>query len=143
METWKLQALLAALFAGLTSVLAKSGMTALGADLALAVRTAVVFLFIAVNTALFLGPQPLAPLRQIAARDLWLLVLSGVTAALSWIFYFRAVKTGTVSYVALVDKGSILVTLLLSFWLLHEPFTPKIACGAILILAGILTLAYK
>lgn len=143
MESWKIQALLAALFAGLTSILAKSGMTVLGADLALAVRTLVVFLFISANTMLFLGPQPLAPLRQAAARDIWLLVLSGVTAALSWLFYFRAVKTGTVSYVALVDKGSILVTLLLSFWLLKEPFTPKMACGATLILAGILTLTYK
>ncbi len=143
MEPWKIQALLAALFAGLTSVLAKSGMTALGADVALAVRTFVVFLFIMANTFLFLGPQPLAPLRQAPARDLWLLVLSGVTAALSWIFYFRAVKTGAVSYVALVDKGSILVTLLLSFWLLKEPFTPKIACGAILILAGLITLTSK
>jgi transporter family protein len=143
METWKIQALLAALFAGLTSVLAKSGMTALGADLALAVRTFVVFLFIAAHTFLFLGPQPLAPLRQAASRDLWLLILSGVTAALSWIFYFRAVKTGAVSYVALVDKGSILLTLLLSFWLLKEPFTPKMACGATLILAGLLTLTSK
>ncbi len=64
METWKIQALLAALFAGLTSVLAKSGMAALGADLALAVRTCVVFLFITANTLFFLGYQPLAPLRQ-------------------------------------------------------------------------------
>lgn len=143
MESWKIQALLAALFAGLTSVLAKSGMTVLGADLALAVRTLVVFLFIAANTLFFLGPQPLAPLRQMAGRDLWLLTLSGVTAALSWIFYFRAVKTGAVSYVALVDKGSILVTLLLSFWLLKEPFTPKIACGAVLIFAGLITLTAK
>lgn len=143
METWKIQALLAALFAGLTSVLAKSGMATLGADLAIAVRTFVVFAFIAANTAFFLGPRPLAPLRFVPARDLWLLLLSGVTAALSWIFYFRAVKTGSVSYVALVDKGSIVITLLLSFWLLKEPFTPKIACGATLIVAGILTLTWK
>jgi bacterial/archaeal transporter family protein len=52
-------------------------------------------------------------------------------------------KTGTVSFVALVDKGSILVTLLLSFWLLHEPFTPKIALGSALILAGIGVLTCK
>lgn len=143
METWKIQALLAALFAGLTSVLAKSGMTALGADLALAVRTFVVFLFITANTFLFLGPQPLAPLRQASSRDLGLLALSGATAALSWIFYFRAVKTGTVSHVALIDKGSIVVTLLLAFWLLKEPFTPKVVCGAAFIVAGIITLTSK
>jgi bacterial/archaeal transporter family protein len=143
METWKIQALLAALFAGLTSVLAKGGMNTLGADLATAVRTCAVFVFIAINALLFAGPQPLAALRQAPARDLGLLVLSGVTAALSWIFYFRAVKAGTVSYVALVDKGSILVTLLLAFLLLKEPFTPRIACGAVLILAGVITLTSK
>ena len=143
MEPWKIQAILAALFAGLTSVLAKSGMAVLGADLALGVRTFVVFLFITANIAFLPNQQSLAMLRQVPGRDLWMLVLSGATAALSWIFYFRAVRTGTVSYVALIDKGSILVTLLLSFLLLKEPITPKVACGALLILAGILTLTYK
>ncbi len=143
MEPWKIQAILAALFAGLTSVLAKSGMAVLGADLALGVRTFVVFLFITANIAFLPNQQSRAMLRQVPGRDLWMLVLSGATAALSWIFYFRAVRTGTVSYVALIDKGSILVTLLLSFLLLKEPITPKVACGALLILAGILTLTYK
>ena len=143
METWKIQAVLAALFAGLTSVLAKSGMAALGADLALGVRTLVVFVLITANIAFLPNQQSLAALRQAPGRDLWMLVLSGATAALSWIFYFRAVRTGTVSYVALIDKGSILVTLLLSFLILKEPITPKVACGALLILAGIITLTYK
>jgi transporter family protein len=143
MEPWKIQAVLAALFAGLTSVLAKSGMAALGADLALGVRTLVVFLLITANIAFLPNQQSLATLRLVPGRDLWMLILSGATAALSWIFYFRAVRTGTVSYVALIDKGSILVTLLLSFLILKEPITPKVACGALLILAGIITLTYK
>ena len=143
METWKIQAVLAALFAGLTSVLAKSGMAALGADLALGVRTLVVFLLITANIVFLPNQQSLATLRQVPGRDLWMLILSGATAALSWIFYFRAVRTGTVSYVALIDKGSILITLLLSFLILKEPITPKVACGALLILAGIITLTYK
>ena len=143
MQPWKIQALLAALFAGLTSVLAKAGMKSLGPDVSLALRTCVVFTLVIVNALLLTGGRPLTAVREAPPRDLSLLALSGVTAALSWIFYFRAMQTGTVSFVALVDKGSILVTLLLSFWLLHEPFTPKIAVGSTLILAGIITLTYK
>ncbi len=143
METWKTQALLAALFAGITSVLAKSGMKNLGPDVSLALRTGVVFALVLLNALIWTNARPLAALRAAAPRDLALLALAGLTTALSWIFYYRAMNTGTVSFVALVDKGSILVTLLLSFWLLHEPFTPKIAIGATLILAGIVTLTYK
>ena len=143
MQPWKIQALLAALFAGLTSVLAKAGMKNLGPDLSLALRTCVIFTLVLGNALLLTGGRPLAALRETTPRDLALLALSGVTAALSWIFYFRAMQSGTVSLVALVDKGSILVTLLLSFWLLHEPFTPKIALGSTLILAGIGVLTWK
>lgn len=143
METWKIQALLAAIFAGLTSVLAKSGMKTLGPDVSLALRTSVVFALVILNALMWTKARPLDALRAAAPRDLALLALSGVTTTLSWVFYYRAMKTGTVSFVALVDKGSIVVTLLLSFWLLKEPFTPKIALGGTLILAGILTLTYK
>jgi transporter family protein len=143
MENWKLQALLAALFAGLTSVLAKSGMKTLGPDVSLALRTCVVFALVTLNALFWTSGRPAAALAAAAPRDLALLALSGLTTSLSWIFYYRAMKTGTVSFVALVDKGSILVTLLLSFWLLREPFTPKVAVGAGLILAGIGVLATK
>lgn len=143
METWKLQALLAALFAGLTSVLAKSGMKSLGPDVSLAVRTCVVFTLVALNALLWTAGRPAAALAAAAPRDLALLALSGLTTSLSWIFYYRAMKTGTVSFVALVDKGSILITLLLSFLILREPFTPKIALGGGLILAGIVILTCK
>ena len=143
MQPWKIQALLAALFAGLTSVLAKSGMKNLGPDVSLALRTCVVFTLVLLNVLLWTNARPIAALEAARPRDLALLALSGLTTSLSWIFYYRAMKTGTVSFVALVDKGSIVVTLLLSFWLLHEPFTPKIALGSTLILAGIITLTYK
>ena len=143
MDTWKLQALLAAFFAGLTSVLAKSGMKNLGPDVSLALRTCVVFTLVMLNALIWTNARPLAALRSAAPRDLALLALSGLTTSLSWIFYYRAMKIGTVSFVSLVDKGSILVTLALSFWLLKEPFTPKIALGSALILAGIVTLTYK
>jgi transporter family protein len=143
METWKIQALLAALFAGLTSILAKSGMRTLGPDVSLALRTAVVLALVVVNGFLWTPGGPLAAVAAARPRDLLLLALSGATTSLSWIFYYRAMKTGTVSFVALIDKGSILVTLLLSFWLLREPLTPKIACGSGLIFAGIAILTWK
>ena len=143
MQPWKIQAILAALFAGLTSVLAKSGMKNLGPDVSLALRTCVVFTLVMVNALIWTNARPLAALRSAAPRDLALLALSGLTTSLSWIFYYRAMKTGTVSFVSLVDKGSIVITLLLSFWLLREPFTPKIALGGALILAGLVTLTYK
>ena len=143
MQPWKIQAILAALFAGLTSVLAKSGMKNLGPDVSLALRTCVVFTLVMLNALIWTNARPLAALEAARPRDLALLALSGLTTSLSWIFYYRAMKTGTVSFVALVDKGSIVVTLLLSFWLLREPFTPKIALGGALILAGLVTLTYK
>ena len=143
METWKIQALLAALFAGLTSVLAKSGMKNLGPDVSLALRTCVVFTLVVLNALVWTSGKPIAALAEARGRDLALLALAGLTTSLSWIFYYRAMKTGTVSFVSLVDKGSILVTLLLSFWLLREPFTPKIALGGGLVLAGIVILTSK
>ena len=143
MEPWKIQAILAALFAGLTSILAKSGMKTLGPDVSLALRTAVVFVLIVLNAFLWTGGRPAAALAAARPRDLLLLALSGLTTSLSWIFYYRAMKTGTVSFVALVDKGSIVVTLVLAFLLLQEPFTPKTACGGSLILLGIGVLTWK
>jgi transporter family protein len=140
METWKLQAILAAVFAGLTSVLAKSGLTGLSADTGLAIRTAVVFLVVSANAFAIGGTSEIG---AITARNLALLALSGVTTSLSWIFYYRAMKTGTVSTVALIDKGSIIITLLLSFSLLREPFTARVVLGAALILAGVGVLSWK
>jgi transporter family protein len=143
MEPWKIQALLAALFAGLTSILAKSGMKTLGPDVSLALRTGVVFALVVANAFVWTAGRPVAALATARPRDLLLLALSGLTTSLSWIFYYRAMKTGTVSFVALVDKGSIIVTLVLSFLLLHEPFTRKTACGGGLILLGIAVLTWR
>ena len=143
MEPWKIQALLAALFAGLTSVLAKSGMKNLGPDVSLALRTSVVFTLVLANALVVTGAKPLTALHAASPRDILLLALSGLTTTLSWIFYYRAMKTGTVTFVALVDKGSILITLLLSFFILREHFSAQTLGGAALILAGIVTLNWK
>jgi transporter family protein len=143
MESWKLQAILAAVFAGLTSVLAKAGMKNLGPDVSLALRTCVVFTLVILNALIVTSARPLAALRSAAPRDLALLALSGLTTSLSWIFYYRAMKTGTVSFVALVDKGSIVITLLLSYIVLREHFSTQTLVGAGLILGGIIVLNWK
>ncbi len=143
METWKLQAILAAVFAGLTSILAKSGMQNLGPDVSLAVRTCVVFTLVIANALVVTAAKPLTALHAASPRDLLLLALSGLTTSLSWIFYYRAMKTGTVTFVSLVDKGSILITLLLSFFILREHFSAQTLAGAALILAGIVVLNWK
>ncbi len=143
METWKLQAILAAVFAGFTSILAKSGMQALGPDVSLAVRTCVVFTLVVGNALVVTAAKPLTALHAASPRDLFLLALSGLTTSLSWIFYYRAMKTGTVTFVSLVDKGSIVITLLLSFFILREHFSAQTFAGAGLILAGIVVLNWK
>ena len=143
METWKLQAILAAIFAGLTSVLAKSGMQNLGPDVSLAVRTCVVFTLVVGNALVVTSAKPLSALSAASPRDLLLLGLSGLTTSLSWIFYYRAMKTGTVTFVSLVDKGSIVITLLLSFLVLREHFSAQTLAGAGLILCGMVVLNWK
>jgi transporter family protein len=142
MERWKLYAFGAAVFAGLTSVVAKAGLKTLGADVGLAVRTAFVFGFIILNTLLWTGTgKTVLALQNAGWRTIGLLALSALTTTLSWVCYYRAMKEGTVSYVSLVDKGSILVTIALSVLLLGEPLTWRMGLGAVLILTGILVLA--
>lgn len=128
------------LFAGVTSVLAKYGLQNINADLGLGIRTTTVFFLIVVFT---LVTDKLKDLPLLTNRQLLLLIVSGVTTTLSWVFYYRAMKDGPVSYVAAIDKASIIVTLGLSFILLKEPMTPRVLIGAGLIFIGMLLLVWK
>jgi len=140
METWIIYAILSMIFAGLTSVLAKYGLQNIHPDLGLGVRTTVIFLLIA-SVTIFTDKLKEFPL--ITTKQLILLICSGVTTTLSWLFYYRAMKDGLVSYVAAIDKASIVITLVLSFILLKEPVTPKILLGGGLIFAGMLVLVWR
>lgn len=142
MEKWKLYAFASAIFAGLTAVVAKAGLKTLSADLGLAVRTVFVCVFVLLNLFIWSGAgQSSTALKNAGGKAIVLLAFSALTTTLSWICYYRAMKDGTVTFVSLVDKGSILVTLVLSVVLLGEPFTWRIALGAGLIVAGLLVLA--
>ena len=140
MPLWLIYALFATLFAGLTSVLAKYGIQKFNPDLGLAIRTIAVLGFVLLNLFLWGGQKDLP---QITLRSLVFLVLSGLTTAISWICYYRAIQIGTVSWVATIDKGSIVITILLSVWLLKEPLTPKLALGAGLVVVGLCVLVWK
>lgn len=141
MEKWTLYALISMVFAGLTSVIAKFGMKDLSSDTALTIRTAVVFTIVVANAFLFRNAY--AEIQQAPAKNWIFLSISGITTAVSWIFYYRAMKLGPVSYIASIDKASIIVTLLLSFLLLKEPITAKVLIGASFIFTGMLILIWK
>ncbi|MBV9986067.1 MAG: EamA family transporter [Chitinophagaceae bacterium] len=141
MEKWIVYAIISMLFAGITSVIAKFGMKDMSSDTALALRTAVVFGIVTINAFVFRSAYQ--ELQQSAGKNILFLALSGITTSLSWIFYYRAMKEGQVSYVASIDKASIVVTLLLSFIILREPITPKLLIGAGFILTGMVVLIWK
>ena len=127
-------------FAGLTSVLAKYGLQNIHPDLGLGIRTTTIFILIMLFN---LVGEKYKGLSEITPTQTLLLILSGITTTFSWLFYYRAMKDGLVSYVAAIDKGSIVITLLLSFILLKEPATPKLLLGASLIFAGMIVLVWK
>ena len=141
MERWVLYAVLSMVFAGATSVLAKYGMKGLNSDSALMVRTFIVFILVAVNALCFKNAY--TQIKATSAANLLMLAVSGIATTLSWIFYYRAMKEGPVSYVAAIDKASIVITLILSFTLLREPISPKILLGGGFILTGMLILVWK
>lgn len=140
MKQYQIFALIAMVFAGLTSVVAKAGLKNVVADTGLAIRTLFVFVFIGLNSIVFNNYKDFSNLTK---KDVLLLGVSAVTTAISWIFYYRAIKIGTVSEVALIDKGSIIITLLLSFIFLNEQFTWRIALGGLMIIGGILILTMR
>jgi bacterial/archaeal transporter family protein len=140
MKNWILFSLISMVFAGLTSVIAKMGLKNVSSDTGLAVRTIVVFILVWVNVLAF---QSTRDFKNLTKSDIIFLAISGVTTSLSWIFYYKAIKIGNVSQVALIDKGSIIITLLLSFVILNETFTWKIGLGAGFILTGLLILTFK
>src|SRR5689334_167623 len=105
MEKWIIYAILSMLFAGVTSVLAKYGLQNINSDLGLGIRTTTVFFLIVTFN---LATDKLKDLPLLTSKQLLLLIFSGITTTLSWIFYYRAMKDGHVSYVAAIDKASII-----------------------------------
>jgi transporter family protein len=140
MERWVVYAFLSAAFAGMTSVIAKIGLAGISGDLGLAVRTCLVFAFVLLFAA---AVVPRTELQSLNTHNYLWLGMSAVTTALSWIFYYRAIKLGEVSTVALIDKGSVLVALALAAIVLKEALTLQKALGAALIVVGLFVIARR
>ncbi|MBC6989744.1 EamA family transporter [Hymenobacter sp. BT491] len=136
---WWLYALLSALFAALTAVLAKIGVKGVDSNLATAIRT-VVILLLAWGIVFFRGS--LTEVHTLTRTNWLFLILSGVATGMSWIFYFRALQLGKVSQVAPVDKLSVALAIVLSVLFLGEKLTWQTGLGATLIIGGTLVLIY-
>lgn len=140
MDKWIFYAFVSMFFAGFTSVIAKAGLAGISGELGLTIRTLFVFVFILVFAAIFV---PVADLGSVGPKNLLWLGLSGVTTSLSWIFYYKALKFGDVATVALIDKGSVVVAMLLAWFVLREVITLRMILGAVLIVAGLVVIAKK
>ena len=134
---WFVFALLSAVFAALTSILAKVGITGISSNLATAVRTVVV-LVMAWGIVLVTGR--VGELSHLSGRSWLFLILSGAATGLSWLCYYRALQLGRASQVVPVDKFSVVIALVLAFAVLHEPIDVKTVLGALLITAGTLVM---
>ncbi len=137
---WLVWSLLSALFAGLTAILAKVGVTGVDSNLATAVRTTVVLVFAWIVA---LATNPTSAVLRLSPRTWLFLVLSGFATGLSWLCYFRALQLGDASKVAPIDKLSVVFVIGFAALFLGEALTVKTVIGAGLIAAGALVLALK
>ena len=132
---WFICALLSAVFAALTSILAKIGIDGVNSNLATAIRTVVVVVM-AWGMVFLTGAQN--GIMEISKKSWIFLILSGLETGGSWLFYYRALQLGDASKVVPIDKLSVVITLILAFVFLHEKFTVKSLAGCILIGVGTL-----
>lgn len=132
---WFVFALLSAIFAALTSILAKIGIDGVNSNLATAIRTVVVVIM-AWGMVFLTNTQ--AGLSDISKKSWLFLILSGLATGASWLCYYRALQIGEASKVVPVDKLSVIITLILAFVFLHEEATVKSWIGCALIGAGTL-----
>ena len=132
---WFVFAMLSAVFAALTSILAKVGIEGVNSNLATAIRTVVV-LVMAWGMVFVTNAQ--GGLTDISRKSWLFLILSGLETGASWLCYYRALQIGEASKVVPIDKLSVVITLVLAFVFLHERFTPKSLIGCLLIGAGTL-----
>ena len=130
---WAVYAIGSAVFAALTSILAKIGIGGVNSNLATAIRTIVV-LALAWGMVFITGVR--YGIAAISKRSMIFLILSGIATGLSWLCYFKAIQIGEVAKVVPIDKFSIVLTLILAFVALGEPVTNKAVIGGILITIG-------
>ncbi|MEF9987679.1 MAG: EamA family transporter [Christensenella sp.] len=134
---WIVFALLSAVFAAATAILAKIGIQDMNSNLATAIRTVVV-LMMAWGIVFVTGTQ--AEIPHITAKSWIFLILSGIATGLSWLFYFKALQLGDASKVVPIDKFSVVISMVLAFVILKEAITAKTIVGGVLITLGTLVM---
>lgn len=132
---WIFYAILSALFAAITSIFAKIGISGVNSNLATAIRTIVV-LILAWAIVFITGSH--REIKNISSKSMLFLILSGLATGLSWLFYYKAIQMGNVTSVVAIDKLSIIITIVLAFFILNEQLTFKSVIGGILIASGTL-----
>ena len=132
---WFVFALLSAIFAALTSILAKVGIDGVNSNLATAIRTVVV---VAMAWGMVFLTNAQSGITEISRKSWIFLILSGLATGASWLCYYKALQVGEASKVVPIDKLSVVITLVLAFVFLHEEFTAKSLIGCILITVGTL-----
>jgi len=140
MKPWITFAFLSMFFAGFTSVIAKIGLNGISGELGLTVRTCFVFAFVIIFAIVAV---PSSQIAQLTYHNYLWLAISGATTALSWIFYYKALQEGQVSTIALIDKGSMVVAIVLACFILKEQITLKTIVGGLLMIAGLVVIARK
>lgn len=137
MKDWVLFATISMVFAGITSIVAKLGLSGISGETGVFVRTIFVAIFVCVFA---LWAVPFQELRTLSFNNLGWLGVSALCTTASWIFFYKAIARGEVSVVTLIDKGSVIVALILSVLILKENFSIEKALGSVLIVSGILVL---
>jgi transporter family protein len=137
--SWIVFALLSAIFAALTSILAKIGIKDIDSNLATAIRTVIIFIF---TWGIVFVQGTYKNIGLISKSSLLFLVLSGLATGLSWLFYFKALQSGEASKVVPIDKLSLVFTVLLAALVLHEKLTIKMFLGVIMMVAGAIIVAF-
>ena len=132
---WFIFALLSAVFAALTSILAKVGIDGVNSNLATAIRTVVVVIM---SWGMVFLTNAQGGITDISRKSWLFLILSGLATGASWLCYYKALQIGDASKVVPIDKLSVVITLVLAFVFLHEQFTYKSLIGCILIGIGTL-----
>jgi len=134
---WMVFAVLSAVFAALTSILAKVGIDGVNSNLATAIRTVVV---VVMAWGMVFLTHTQSGISEISRKSWLFLILSGLATGASWLCYYRALQMGQASKVVPIDKMSVVITLILAFVFLHEEFTVKSLIGCVLIGAGTLVM---
>lgn len=134
---WFIFALLSAIFAALTSILAKVGIAGINSTLATAIRTVVVVIM---SWLMVFVSNGFGDIHLITKKSWLFLILSGLATGASWLCYYKALQMGEVSKVVPIDKLSVVITIILAFVFLHEQLTIKSVIGCLLITAGTLVM---